>query len=75
MNSRNKKILIIVIITILVLVIVGATFAYLFIATDTFKSDKELFAKYMKQNKEVFNEILDSSIYTTLENTKEQDTY
>ena len=75
MNSRSKKILIIVIITILVLAIVGATFAYLFIATDTFKSDKELFAKYMKQNKEVFNEILDSSIYTTLENTKEQDTY
>ncbi len=75
MNSRNKKILIIVIITILVLAIASATFAYLFIATDTFKSDKELFAKYMKQNKQVFNEILDSSIYTTLENTKEQDTY
>ena len=44
---KSKKILIIVIIIIAMLSICGVVFSYLFIATDTFKSDKELFAKYM----------------------------
>ena len=42
---KSKKILIITLIIILVLAVAGTVFAYLFIATDTFKSDKELFAK------------------------------
>ena len=38
--KNNKKVLV-VISVILILVIAGAVFAYLYIATDTFKSNKE----------------------------------
>ena len=44
---RKKTLLIIIITIIVLLVLAGGTFAYLFLATDIFKSDKELFAKYM----------------------------
>lgn len=44
---RKKTLLIIIITIIVLLVLAGGTFAYLFLATDMFKSDKELFAKYM----------------------------
>lgn len=44
----RKKTLLIIIITILILLILaGGVFAYLFLATDIFKSNKELFAKYI----------------------------
>ena len=38
---KSKKILIITIIIILVLAVAGTVFGYLYMATDTFKSDKE----------------------------------
>ena len=75
MKNGTKKILIIAIIIIMVLAIVGTVFGYLFIATDTFKSGKELFAKYIKQNEDIINEIVDSSIYTTYESVKQQSIY
>lgn len=71
---KKKKILIITIILILmVLAVVGATFAYLFLKTDIFKSDKELFGKYMSQNIDMLNKFADSDtvkVYNTLNNAE-----
>lgn len=68
---KKKKLLIIIIIMIVVLAVAGTVFGYLFVATDTFKSDKELFAKYMTQNTEMLKEITDlkaKEMYQNLEN-------
>ena len=75
MKTSSKKIIIIVIIIIFVLAIAGTVFGYLFLATDMFKTDKELFAKYAIQNKEMLNTLLDSSISTTLDGVKQQNVY
>ncbi|MBQ2836445.1 MAG: hypothetical protein IJE68_06400 [Clostridia bacterium] len=68
---KNNKILIIIISIILVLAATGGVLAYLFIATDTFKSDQELFAKYFAPNIDAFEQIIDLKtieIYQNLEN-------
>lgn len=44
---KNKKLIIILISTLIVLLLAGGIFAYLYIATDTFKPSNELFAKYI----------------------------
>lgn len=44
---KGKKILIISIVIILVLALVGGGVAYAYIANDLFKSDQELFYKYI----------------------------
>ncbi len=71
---KGKKILIVVIIIIIALLAIGGgAFAYLYVATDTFKSDKELFAKYISQNTEIFQKLKDSQtvqIYRSLNNEK-----
>lgn len=68
---RNKRIFIIIISIILVLAVAGSVFAYLFIATDTFKSNRELFAKYFAQDLEIFEKIIDfdaAGVYQNLTN-------
>ena len=73
---KSKKILIIVIIIIAILIIGGGgVFAYLFVATDTFKSDKELFSKYISQNIETAKKLGDSQIIKTYENLKDKEKY
>ena len=72
---KSKKILIIVIIIIAILTIVGGTFAYLYVATDTFKSDKELFAKYMSQNINIVQKLEDSQIIDTYKNLNNKEKY
>lgn len=72
---RNKKLLMIVIIIIAILVIGGTVFGYLILATDTFKSDKELFAKYMSQNIETFKEITDVKVDETYKQIMNQSKY
>lgn len=70
---KSKKILIIVIIIIAILAIAGTTFGYLYANTDIFRSNKELFAKYMSQNMEVFQKMTDLQVidvYKNLENEK-----
>lgn len=54
---KSKKVLIIIISLMILICLVGAIFLYLFIKTDIFKSDEELFAKYMSQNLEQFQEL------------------
>ena len=75
MKTSSKKIIITVIIIIFVLAIAGTVLGYLFLATDTFKSGKELFSKYIVQNREMINTLLDSSISTTLDSVKQQNVY
>lgn len=68
---KKNKVLIIITSIILVLAIAGGVFAYLFIATDTFKSSQELFAKYFTQNVESLKKIADLDtiqIYKDLKN-------
>lgn len=72
---KSKKILIIVIIIIAVLGIGGAAFAYLFVATDTFKSDKELFAKYMSQNVEALQKLENTQTVQAYKNLANEDKY
>ena len=70
--KSSKKILIIVIIMIVVLAIAGTTLGFLYLKTDLFKSDKELFQKYVMQDIEKIGEIAKSNIYQTYEDTKNQ---
>ena len=72
---KSKKILIFVIVLIEILCLWGATFAYLFMATDIFKSNKELFAKYMSQNIEDFQSLGDLKTIQTYKNLSNQDKY
>ena len=72
---KSKKILIIVIILIVILGLGGATFAYLFMATDIFKSNKELFAKYMSQNIEDFQSLGDLKTIQTYKDLANQGKY
>ena len=70
---KSKKILIVVIIIIAMLAVGGGVFAYLYIATDTFRSDKELFSKYIYQNIEILQNLGDSQTiqkYKSLKNEK-----
>lgn len=60
---RNKKILIIVIVLIVVLCIISGILAYLFLATDAFKSDKEKFVEYFSQNIQMINNMKSSGTY------------
>ena len=60
MKSKKRLVIAIIIILILVLAIAGAGFAYLYIKTDTFRTDQELFAKYISQNAETLQKFSDS---------------
>ena len=72
---KSKKILIITLIIILVLAVAGTVFAYLFIATDTFKGDKELFAKYISQNSETLEKFTDLQTKKVYEGLKDEEKY
>lgn len=65
---RNKKILIIVIVFIVILCITGGVLAYLFLATDAFKSDKEMFLEYFSQNIQMINNMKSAGTYEQIRN-------
>lgn len=75
MRNNSKKILIIVIIIIAVLAIVGTTLAYLMIATDAFKSNQELFVKYISQNIDSIDKMKNSNINNTYSNLDNENAY
>lgn len=62
---KKKNLLIVIIFIIILLLIAGGVFAYLFLATDMFKTNKELFAKYTAL---MINDKSDSEAITSLEN-------
>lgn len=72
---KSKKILIIVIIIIVILAITGTAIGYLYVATDTFKSDKELFAKYMSQNVEMLQEMTDLQAINVYKKLEDEEKY
>lgn len=47
--KKSNKILVAIIIVLIILMLAGSAFAYLYVATDTFKTDKEMFFKYFAQ--------------------------
>lgn len=73
MKKNNKFIVIISI--ILVLVVAGAVFAYLFLTTDIFRSNQELFAKYFKQDLEKIEKIVDFETAKAYQNVNKQTQY
>lgn len=74
-NNNSKKILIIAIIVILVLAIAGAVVAYLATATDTFKSSKELFMRYMSKNIQKIEQLKNSDTYNTYKSLENENAY
>lgn len=49
MNQKKSRTILIVAIVLVVILIIGIGFAYAYVATDIFRSDKELFLKYITQ--------------------------
>ena len=70
MKSKKRLVIAIIIILILVLAIAGAVFAYLYIKTDTFRTDQELFAKYISQNAETLQKFSDSQTIKQYDNLR-----
>ena len=60
---------------ILVLAVAGTVLGYLYMETDTFKSDKELFSKYIYQNIEMLNKYSDSQILKQYSGLKDEEKY
>ena len=52
---RNKKKILLIVIPIVVVLIIVAVVAVLYFTTDLFKSNKELFWKYLAQNEDITN--------------------
>lgn len=71
---KNKK-LIVIISVVLILAIASAVFAYLYLMTDIFKSNKELFAKYFGQNEEMLQKITDLKTVEVYKNLKNENKY
>lgn len=72
--KKNKN-LIVLISIILILAITGGIFAYLYLATDIFRSDKELFAKYFVQNEEIFQKLTDLKVAEYVESLENESKY
>ena len=72
---KSRKILIIVIIMIAILAIGGGVLAYLYVATDTFKSDRELFSKYISQNIKTIQKFGDSKTIQIYKDLKDENQY
>lgn len=71
---KNKK-LIIIISIILTLAIVSSVFAYLYLMTDMFKSDKQLFTKYFTQNMDFVQKTTNLKSIEAYKNLKNENKY
>lgn len=70
-QNRNKKVIKISIIVIIVLIVcLGLAFAYAFFTTDIFKSNKELFIKYIAQIENSENGFIDDQLKEYFEKQK-----
>lgn len=76
MRSENKKIiLLVVILTVVILAIIGGIISYLALATDTFKSSKDLFQKYLIQEVEQIKTMANSKAKEEYEKIKNTNLY
>lgn len=69
--KKTKRGLIIAIIVILIIIIAIGVGAYLYLTTDLFKGNQELFFKYLAKNGEIIEELTKDSIKTEMENIKQ----
>lgn len=72
---RSNKKLIVIISIILTLAIASSVLAYLFLLTDVFKSNEELFAKYFTQDVQNFQKNVDLQAVEIYKNLKKEDKY
>lgn len=75
MKKSVNKVLIIVLIVVSVLAMIGGIFAYLFLATDIFKSDQQLFLKSLMRNYNEINEIVPINSIEKIEEKLQQSKY
>lgn len=61
MMTQKKRFLIVIVIILLILLLLGGVFAYLYFATDLFKTNQQLFFKYLSQNSDVANFMPDTN--------------
>lgn len=73
MRKNNKPVIIICIIFILVIAV--AICAYLYMMTDVFRSNKELFSKYFLQNTETLGKVTDLQAVKTYNNLENESKY
>lgn len=69
---KKKTLLIIIISLVILLIVAGGVFAYLFLATDLFKSDKQLFLEYAVSMADDKNEV---NVLENYENKKKTTAY
>ncbi len=74
-NENKKNILLIVILVVVILAIIGGIVTYLALATDTFKSSKELFQKYLIQEIEQIKTMANSKTKEEYEKIKSTNSY
>ncbi len=67
----KKRYLIIIIIAIVLVICLGAGFAFAYFATDMFKSNKQLFSKYISNNGEILEIFNDSDLKSYAERQKQ----
>lgn len=65
--KKKYKVLMVVIIILAIILIAGGVFAYLYFGTDTFKSNKELFVKYIAQNDNIIKKFESKELNTYAE--------
>lgn len=66
----KKKILIVSLVIVLLLVLIGGGFAFAYFFTDAFKSNKELFGKYIAKNEKILEIFKDEDIKNYAEKQK-----
>ena len=72
---RSNKKLIVIISVVLTLVVASFILVYLFLLTDVFKSKEELFAKYLTQDLQVFQQNTDLQAIKIYKNIKSENGY
>ena len=75
MRRNGNKVLIIVVAIIAMLLVIGGVFAYSYFCTDMFKSEQELFAKYLIQSMEELKETTSLKKVNELEEKLKQSKY
>lgn len=67
----KKRYLIMIIIAIVLVICLGAGFAFAYFATDLFKSNKQIFSKYVSNNSEILELFNDSDLKSYAERQKQ----
>lgn len=72
--KKNKSVIVLISV-ILILSITGGVFAYLYLVTDMFKSERELFAKYFGQNEIIIEKLANLKVIDSYKNLENENKY